>query len=534
MTSIQRYNSPEIVQRIGNDSVYGTGSDGVVVIPSNTSLTRDMYYSSLTVNLGAHLNTNGFRIFVKNTLTVNGTIGVNNSTSINTGTVTGTPPKATSTNFSIGGSAAGSVYTASQVSPQILQDISNAVLGVYYETTGTARVLSGGAGGQDGAAGVVTPATAGTGRTLGTAGGAGGAGGAGTLNRNALVAGGPGTAGSPGTAGTPGTNGTAGSTPPAAAAGVGARGGGVVILVAKSIIGSGSIFSTGANGGPGGSAATGTGATNGANGVDGSAGSPGTTAPTAHLSHSVFNHAPYRTGDGVHGPHAHVGAPTLPSYHAHGALSEHAHGYWVTTHHGATPVHPANHHGGSSPWSGSASTTHAPRAAASGYFHQNSINHTSGGHIPTPGNAVAVNSASTSGAIGHREYVEHDAHHYITDHKHNAHGCCAHASRHRQDQYGTHVNRDIRSAGNSYQHGHKSYAGGSGGTAGAAGLKGLAGTSGTNGSTTAGTFGLSGGGGGIIFVTDALVAETLTVSTSGGAANSATASSGMVITVLNQ
>jgi hypothetical protein len=534
MTGLQRFNSPPIVQRIGNDSIYGIGSDGTVIIASNTSLTRDMYYENLTINSGSHLNTNGFRVFVKNVLTVNGTIGVNNDSSISTGTVTGTTSKATSTSFSIGGSAAGSVYTASQVSPQVLQDISNAVLGVYYETTGTARAISGGAGGQDGAAGVVTSATAGTGRTLGTAGGAGGAGGAGTLNRNALAPGGPGTAGSSGTSGTPGTNGTAGSTPPAAAAGVGARGGGVVIIAAKSIIGSGSILSRGANGAAGGSAATGTGATNGADGVNGSVGAAGTTAPTAHLSHNVFNHAPYRTGDGSHGPHAHVGAPTLPSYTVTGTISDHAHGWWVTTHHGSTPLYPANHHGGSSPWSGSASTTHAPRAAASGYYHQNNINHTNGGHIPTHGNAVATNLVHTSGAQGHREYVEHDAHHYETDHKHGAHGCCSHASRHRQDQYGQHLNRDVRSVGNSYQHGHAPYAGGSGGSGGTAGSKGLAGSAGTNGSTTAGTFGLSGGGGGIIFITDALVAGTLTVSTSGGAANSATASSGMVITVLNQ
>jgi hypothetical protein len=50
MTALQKYNSPPIVQRIGNDSIYGIGSDGTVVIASNTSLTRDMYYENLTVN----------------------------------------------------------------------------------------------------------------------------------------------------------------------------------------------------------------------------------------------------------------------------------------------------------------------------------------------------------------------------------------------------------------------------------------------------------------------------------------------------
>jgi hypothetical protein len=56
------------VASIGNDSVYGTGFDGTVSIASNTSLSRDMYYMNLTVDSGVHLNTNGFRVFVKNIL----------------------------------------------------------------------------------------------------------------------------------------------------------------------------------------------------------------------------------------------------------------------------------------------------------------------------------------------------------------------------------------------------------------------------------------------------------------------------------
>lgn len=48
--------------------LFGDGSDGNVVISVNTSLARDMYYLSLTVNSGVVLNPNGFRIHVADTL----------------------------------------------------------------------------------------------------------------------------------------------------------------------------------------------------------------------------------------------------------------------------------------------------------------------------------------------------------------------------------------------------------------------------------------------------------------------------------
>lgn len=49
-------------------------TDGTVTISSNTSLTRDMYYLNLTVNNGVTLTSNGWRIFVYGTLTLNGKI----------------------------------------------------------------------------------------------------------------------------------------------------------------------------------------------------------------------------------------------------------------------------------------------------------------------------------------------------------------------------------------------------------------------------------------------------------------------------
>lgn len=53
---------------------YGDGEDGAVVISVNTTLTRDMNYTDLTVNSGVTLNTGSYRIFVTGTLTLNGTI----------------------------------------------------------------------------------------------------------------------------------------------------------------------------------------------------------------------------------------------------------------------------------------------------------------------------------------------------------------------------------------------------------------------------------------------------------------------------
>ena len=51
-------------------NLYGSGSDGNVTIPTSGTLTRDMYYNNLTVN--GTLDTGGYRLFVKETLTIGG------------------------------------------------------------------------------------------------------------------------------------------------------------------------------------------------------------------------------------------------------------------------------------------------------------------------------------------------------------------------------------------------------------------------------------------------------------------------------
>lgn len=65
------------------NDIYGNGSDGTYIYSSNATLTSDMFYDDLTVNSGFTLNTGGYRIFVKGTLTVSGTIsrdGLSNGT----------------------------------------------------------------------------------------------------------------------------------------------------------------------------------------------------------------------------------------------------------------------------------------------------------------------------------------------------------------------------------------------------------------------------------------------------------------------
>lgn len=52
--------------------IFGDGSDGDVTISANETLTRTMYYNSLTVDSGAVVTTAGYPIFVRGVLTVDG------------------------------------------------------------------------------------------------------------------------------------------------------------------------------------------------------------------------------------------------------------------------------------------------------------------------------------------------------------------------------------------------------------------------------------------------------------------------------
>ena len=612
MTGIERYNSPTKVQRIGNDSVYGSGRDGDVIIASSISLLRDMYYNNLTIDTGVHLNTNGYKVFVKNTLTLNGSIGVTAGTSVSTATIFGTTLGASVTD-SIGGSAFGATYTASQLPTAIVNDISTAILGYYIDTTSVVRPIKGGAGGANGVAGTVTPGAAGT-VTPGTTGAVfpGAAGGAtpaymaaptdwtdknhtygqhttarptygnyspGLTGQGQGLPGGPGTQGSPGQNGVAGTTPTArlggtisaavaGSTPSAASAGAAGVGGPVVIIVAKTFAGAGSIFSQGANSTAGGPSATGTGAGPSATSTNAQAAATGTGA-TAGVAGAVGAHVPaMNLHHGVNG-HVHWNRTVAPAHHVsqisgplgrsgHQAAkaADTAHGHGSHTSHGATPVHPHNSHGGSNPHTGAAAVAHSPVPAVSGYFHKNSVDHAAGGHLGHDG-AVAhpytFNSAGHHGAHGFADnhYHETDYHTYHQPAHHTsfpevhipASEPGTTASRTRYDARHHHTQGVYAQAGTDAHHTAGNWYPGLPGPGGVAGYPGTNGhaaaginaytTAGTNGSTTAGTPGQSGGGGGIIVVTDQALPVGITKSVTGGTLSANTANSGSVITILN-
>ena len=338
--------------------IFGHGDDGDVTVTSNTSLTEDMYYNNLTINSGKVLNTNGFRVFVKNTLTLNGDIGIKEDVaSVTTGSLEGRVAVGASVTDGLGGAGepdgyvsgytftgSGSINTSAGVTANDFYDLRDAV-NSYKQRGGTFIRVKGGAGGGTGADGVS------------------GTGAAGSWGPNTNTVG---AAGGKGSAGTGGSGGTGG------------KGGAVVMVSARSITGSGGLYSEGAAG------------------VSGSAGTDGTPAPS-HLE-PAYNH----TVPGNH--HA-----AVTNYH-HTPTSHTATGTGTRNH--ANPPNPVEYHGGNPtpPGTGSSETwtvsnnpvthhgvtntpTHTTHPGTSNASHHNIPypNHDPGNHNPTnhmmqPGN----------------------------------------------------------------------------------------------------------------------------------------------------
>ena len=485
---IRMFSRIEKAQRLGNDSIYGKGSDGVVVISANTSLSRDMYYSSLTINLGANLNTNGFRVFVQNSLMLNGNIGISSSQTISTGTLSGRLALGSgNTSVSLGGNSGGNTYIASQLSSSDKTNLELVVLGVTVNTSGTITSIKGGASGVPGTPGTVTPATNG---------------GAGSLNRNALVPGGPG---------------TAGTTPSPSAGGNGGSGGAIVLVVAKQIVGSGSILSQGQN------------ATVGS---PSSSGSAGTAAPSQALTHLADNSAHYITGNGTTGPHASVTAPALPHAGHVPSTQNRLHGYTYRYVHTGNTHH--THNNVSGDWHADHGVANTPFAHHYNDFNDtphvdtltgtytaiNSIPHNHS-HRNQPGVAYTYEYSHYSGAYNGTHDVPHHSFHEPASDYLKAHFPASHGHRnyprHHYDHNHSHFR--ARNAGTVSSQGSNTYPGGTAGLAG---------------SSTAGATGITGGGGGIIIITDA-IANTVVTSTIGGSVSGGgTGQSGTVLTILNQ
>lgn len=180
MPGITRYPSTNINYTLftfidSPDSVYGSGADGSATCDGTTSvagmtttsstlytLSRDVFFYNLTINSGITVNPNGYRIFVKNLLTLSNASVIGYTTGFSTaGSIKQGGSAATSVTNSLGGNAL-STYTATaptslEGGTQYWQQPTQAVLG-YSVTAGAAATpnyVRGGAGGTGQAGGGV-------------------------------------------------------------------------------------------------------------------------------------------------------------------------------------------------------------------------------------------------------------------------------------------------------------------------------------------------------------------------------------------
>lgn len=210
-----------VTEEFLNNTVFnfGDGSDGDVVISSPTTLTRDMYYNNLTVN--STLTTNGFRIYVKETIDGTGTIAYptpNNGTNGTTG--------------STGSGGAG----------------ANAFSGTSYGTLLNVPGSGGGGGGVSGDTSTGGAAgTGGVGTSFAGAGGGSGNAGAGGPGASRLIGNANNTGGSGGQSGGSGSGTVFGG-----GGGGGGASGGPIVIYAKNWEGTFALQSIGGNGGAGG------------------------------------------------------------------------------------------------------------------------------------------------------------------------------------------------------------------------------------------------------------------------------------------
>jgi hypothetical protein len=312
---------------------FGTGVDGDVVISSNTSLTRDMYYNNLTVNSTFILNPNGFRIFVRGILTLNGSIAMTGGNGgAGSGVTAGSAGTAAATGGSIYGGIAGLIGGAggpantggTAAGTSATTNVIGTLAGVASGAGGNGgNGAGGGAGGGAGAtptstiAGMLpytTPfalslhtmldtvvgfmktapqAAGGGGGGCGSNNGGGGNGGVGGGGGGGGASGGliavfaktiiissTGTITSRGGNGGAGANGTNAAGAPNLGGGGGGGGGagghgGVIVLVYTSLTNAGTISCPGGTGGAFGAGGTPVGGTAGAPGIAGAAGSAG-------------------------------------------------------------------------------------------------------------------------------------------------------------------------------------------------------------------------------------------------------------------
>ena len=276
---------------------FGDGDNGTVIISSNTTLTDDVYYIDLTVNAGITLTLAGSRLFVKGTLTNNGTI----TASGNTGGAGGNGGNGT-------GGAGGIAGTAGSAGAAVAADYLNGGLAGSVGVTGGDGATPGapGVAGNTGTTGSnisnslgsngKNGGNGGAGGNAGTPGGGGGNAGTGGIATasavtphnltdlvlmrdfhtstptkfNSGAATGSGGGGGGGGSSGIGMNGGGGG-----GSGGGGSPGGIAVIAAKTIINAGTISVSGGVGGAGGNGGNGTPASGGGGGGGGGGGSGG-------------------------------------------------------------------------------------------------------------------------------------------------------------------------------------------------------------------------------------------------------------------
>lgn len=197
--------------------LFGNGIDGDVTISTNVFLSRDMYYNNLTVDSGYTLFTNGFRVFVKGTLTNNGTVGMPAASAQTTSVMTGS----VLTRDDGTGGYDNNAALAGNVPAAVIKDFNSILEGVYQTGSGLSRFYTGPKG-TDGTANSGNAGSGGgsTSGNPGTAGSGGAAGGSVTVMADTIAgtgefvaAGGSGSSGTSGTSGTT-VNGNVSHNPP--------------------------------------------------------------------------------------------------------------------------------------------------------------------------------------------------------------------------------------------------------------------------------------------------------------------------------
>ena len=142
------------------DPIYSSGSDGDATISVNTSLTEDKFYTNLTINGGVTVSTNGYRLFVRNILTLGSGARIGYTTGYSTAGTLGQGGAATvPVAHSLGGSSASQNAVApiaalggSLYYQQPLQAVKGWAVSA---ASATPTFLRGGAGGASGAGGGV-------------------------------------------------------------------------------------------------------------------------------------------------------------------------------------------------------------------------------------------------------------------------------------------------------------------------------------------------------------------------------------------